>query len=211
MPMAVLEREVSRVEAEAPAAAVSALPTRWKWTGDDLIRMGEVGLLPPEGRYELLDGEVFKVSPPGPPHASQVDGIGSLLDRLCDAQIAHARQEKPIRLSPYFAPQPDVAVVRGPRGTYEERFPEPEEVLLLVEVAESSLEQDRTVKLTAYAEAAIPEYWILNLPEQKLEVYRDPIGGEYRTHLPFRAGDEVMPLHLADAKIPVTQLLGKPA
>jgi Uma2 family endonuclease len=209
--MAVAERDLSRAASGSAAEAPTGVPTRWKWTGDDLIRMGEVGLLPAEGRFELLDGEVFYVSPPGPFHSSRVDRIGRLLDRLCDSRLAHARQEKPIRLDAYFDPQPDVAVVRGPEETYEERYPGPDEVLLLVEVAESSLEQDRTVKLTAYAEAGIREYWIVNLPEKRLEVYRDPVEGEYRTHLLFRAGDEVTPLHLPNAVVAVAALLGRQA
>jgi Uma2 family endonuclease len=204
--------EVQAPEAAEPPSGLSdPVIRRWTWTGDDLIRMGELGILPPEERFELLNGEVYVVPPPGPPHSSCVDRIGRLLDRLCDQETAHARQGKPIRLSGYLDPQPDVAVVRGPAGTYDERFPAPEDVLLVVEVSDSSLEQDRTIKLAAYAEAAIPEYWVVNRPDRSLEVYRDPVDGEYRTHLLFRSGDEVTPLLLPDAAVAVTALLGKSA
>jgi Uma2 family endonuclease len=170
--------------------------------------MGEMGLLPPDGRFELLNGEVYFVSPPGPFHSSRADGIGRILDGLCDQKTAHAREEKPIRLSAYFDPQPDVAVVRGPAGTYDERFPGPEDVLLVVEVSDSSLEQDRTIKLAAYAEAAIPEYWLVNLPDRSLEVYRDPVAGEYRIRRILRGGEEIVPLFAAGAAVPVSALLG---
>src|SRR5437763_16244618 len=86
-------------------------PRRWKWTGDDLIRMGEAGLLPPEGRFELLDGEIYELMPPGPLHAFIVDLIGELLEALAHALGGHAREEKPIRLNDEYDPQQDYAVV----------------------------------------------------------------------------------------------------
>jgi Uma2 family endonuclease len=207
--MAVLEKYLSPVTAEPTVAPADSPPRRWMWTGDDLIRMGEAGILPANERFELLDGEVYSVSPPGPPHASRVDTIGWHLGRLCDGETTHPRCQNPIRLTPHFDPQPDVAIVRGRLGTYDDRFPGPEEVLLVVEVSDSSLEQDRTIKLPAYAAAGIPESWIVNLRERKLEVYRDPVDGEYRTHLLFRSGDEVTPLFAAGASVLVAPLLGK--
>jgi Uma2 family endonuclease len=209
--MAVLERDLSPSGVEAPPMASDAAPRRWRWTGDDLIRMGDAGILPANERFELLNGEVYHVSPPGPLHSSRTDWLGWHLGRLCDGETAHPRYQNPIRLSVHLVPQPDVAVVRGPLGTYDERFPGPEDVLLVVEVSDSSLEQDRTVKLATYAEAGIPEYWIVNLPERKLEVYRDSVSGEYRTHLIFRGGEEVTPLLLSGAAVAVGAMLGKPA
>src|SRR5205823_966889 len=84
----------------SPGAAVR----RWKWTGDDLIRMGETGLLPHEGRFELLDGEIYELMPPNPLHAFIVDVIGELLEVLACAVGGHAREEKPIRLNDHYDP-----------------------------------------------------------------------------------------------------------
>src|SRR5437868_15225814 len=91
-----------------PPAPAGEAPRRWKWTGDDLIRMGEAGLLPPEGRFELLDGEVYELMPPSPLHAAVVGLIGGLLDPIVRARSAYARESKPIRLNDECDPQPDV-------------------------------------------------------------------------------------------------------
>src|SRR4051794_18934896 len=107
--MTVLQSPPPRSHASgAPAPAPGAPPRRWKWTGDDLIRMGEVGLLPPEGRFELLDGEVYELMPPGTLHAFIVELIRDLLELIAQTCGAYAREEKPIRLSSTYDPQPDV-------------------------------------------------------------------------------------------------------
>lgn len=171
--------------------------------------MGEVGLLPPEGRFELLDGEIFELMPPGPLHAFIVELIAALLELVARPCGAYAREEKPIRLSSEYDPQPDVAVVRGQARDYRKRFPGPEDVLLAVEVADSSLEHDRKLKLPAYAAAGIVECWLVNLPEERVEVYREPAGGEYRTCRIYRSGETVEPLCAPGAPIAVSELLGE--
>src|SRR6266542_3434301 len=118
--MAVLERPPRLVLDDQPQVAdENQTPRPWKWTGDDLIRMGEAGLLPPEGRFELLDGVIYELMPPKAPHDSRTDSIGSMVDPLARERGGHARQEKGIRLTDYYDPRPHIAVVRGARGTYE--------------------------------------------------------------------------------------------
>src|SRR2546423_737204 len=104
--------ELEETPSPRPTAS-GAAPRRWKWTGDDLIRMGEAGLLPHDGRFELLDGEIFELPLPTPLHACMVGWIDDLLETIARAHAAHARQSKPIRQSLHYDPQPDVAVVRG--------------------------------------------------------------------------------------------------
>jgi Uma2 family endonuclease len=184
-------------------------PRRWKWTSDDLIRMGEAGLLPREGRFELLDGDVYELMPPNPLHAFIVGLIRTLLHPVVSCRGAHIREEKPLRLRDGYDPQPDVAVVRGREHDYRDRFPGPGDVLLVIEVAETSLEHDRTMKLPAYAEAGIPECWIVNLPEKAIEVYRDPEGGAYRVGRIARSGETVEPLCAPESALSVAELLGE--
>jgi Uma2 family endonuclease len=186
-----------------------APPRKWRWTGDDLIRMGEAGLLPPEGRFELLDGEIYELMPPGPLHSFIVELSDKVLELLAQPLGAHSRAQNPIRLNSTYNPQPDVAVVRGVESDYRERFPDPGDVLWIVEVADSSLEHDRTQKLPAYAEAGILECWVVNLPEQQVEVYREPAGREYRMRRIFRSGEAVEPLAAPGALIAVAGLLGE--
>jgi len=192
-----------------PDCPTGAPPRRWRWTGDDLIRLGEAGLLPPEGRFELLNGEIYALMPPGPLHAFVADLIGDLLRGPAGVAGAHVRGQNPIRLNADYDPQPDVAVVRGRRQGYRDRFPGPEDVLLVVEVADSSLEHDRRLKLPAYAAGGIQECWLVNLPEQQVEVYRDPAGGEYRLRRLYRSGEAIEPLLAPGAALPVCDLLGE--
>jgi Uma2 family endonuclease len=200
-----------RLETQQPPSGIPGEPPqRWKWTGDDLIRMGEAGLLPPEARFELLGGEIYQLMAPGPLHAFLVDLIGSLLERLAGAYGFHVREEKPIRLNEEYDPQPDVAVVRGRGRDYRDRFPGPDDVLLVIEVADSSLQHDRELKLPAYAAAGIPECWLVNLPEQQVEVYQEPAGPEYRLRRLYRSGEVVEPSAMPGAALAASELLGEP-
>jgi Uma2 family endonuclease len=200
-----------RLDTETPPAdSPGAPPRRWKWSGDDLIRMGEAGLLPPEGRFELLGGEIYQLMPPGPLHAFIVGLIRGMLDAFARAHGAHVREEKPFRLNQEFDPQPDVAMVRGRERDYRDRFPGPEDVLLIIEVADSSLQHDRELKIPAYAAAGVPECWLVNLPEQQVEVYREPTGTGYRLLRLYRSGEAVEPLAAPGAPFAVADLLGEP-
>lgn len=210
--MTTLDSRLVALEA-APAARgepTDARPRRWKWTGDDLIRMGEAGLLPPEGRFELLGGELYQLMPPGPLHAFIVGLIRALLDRVARDHGSHVREEKPIRLSEEYDPQPDVAVVRGDEQEYRDRFPGPGDVLLVVEVADSSLDHDRTLKVPAYAAAGIPECWLVNLPDGRVEAYREPVEGEYRARHTYRRGDTLAAQALPGTTLTIAALLGDP-
>lgn len=140
----------------------SPLPRRWKWSGDDLLKLARLGVLPPDQRLELLDGEILEAMPTGPLHTVIVALIAEML-RALPGQLFHVREEKPVRLDPYSEPLSDVALVRGRLLDYAERLPVAADVLLPVEVADSSPEFDREGKLAAYASAGIPEYWIANL------------------------------------------------
>ncbi len=207
--MALLE-PLPQIQLEAGTSGSPAEPPRrWKWTGDDLIRLGEAGLLPPEGRFELLDGEIYEFAPPFPLHAYIVDLIGKFLEDRAAACGGHAREEKPIRLNQWYDPQPDIAVVRGPERRYRDRFPGPEDILLLVEVADSSVDHDRKRKLPAYAAAGIPECWLVNLPDQRVEVYAEPVDGEYRTLHLYRTGEVMECPALSGTAIAIADLFGE--
>jgi Uma2 family endonuclease len=202
------DREGKPMVLEMPVEMAAAVgPRRWKWTGDDLIALGARGILPPERRFELMDGEIIEIMPPSPRHANRVARVGAVLKDLVRGN-ALVREEKPIRLDRHFDPQPDVAVVCGTLDDYEERFPGPDEVLLVVEVADTSLDYDRTAKLAAYAAAGIPEFWIVNIREAQVEVYREPDEREYRARRVYKAGESLAPLAFPDCPLPVDDLLG---
>lgn len=165
---------------------------------DKLVELGAF-----EGeRIELLDGQLVQMSPIGPPHCSTVD---KLMERfvLGLTGLARVRVQQPFAASVASEPQPDLAIV--PLATYEATHPERAE--LLIEVAESSLPYDRGPKLRVYAESGVPEYWIVNLAERRIEVHRKPSNGRYwQAHL-CGESDVIRPERFPDFELRVADVL----
>jgi len=145
----------------------------------DYHRMGETGILGPELRTELIDGEIIEMPPIGHPHAGTVD---LLADRLREAvgKRALVRVQNPIRLDDHSEPLPDIALLQPRADYYRNGHPGPEEVLLLIEVADRSLAYDRNVKLPRYARAGIAETWLVDLGGRELTLHRRPGPGGYQ-------------------------------
>ena len=171
--------------------------------------MADLGVLPQDQKFELIDGEVIQVMAPSPLHAAIVALIGELLERVFAASGFHVRQEKPLRLDPHCEPLPDLAVVRGQPMDYRERFPGPADAILVIEVAQTSVERDRSKKLAIYACAGIGEYWIANLRELQVEVYREPRGTEYLWRRIYPLGESLSPLGAPAASLQASALLGQ--
>ncbi len=151
-------------------------------------------------RVELIRGEVYQMSPQTPKHAYALDRLAEVL-REALGERAIVSVQRPLRLKD-SEPEPDILVLKPPREAYWERHPEAGDVLLLVEVSFHSLPYDREVKLPLYAEAGIPEVWILNLEEGLLEVYRTPREGRYRQALFLSPGEEAVPLAFLETSLP---------
>lgn len=151
---------------------------RHRFTVKDYYRMSEDGILAPDARVELIDGEVIEMPPIGAPHASVVTDLQNLLiAAVGDAAIV--RVQNPVRLGRHSEPQPDLAVVTPPASKYRTRHPGPADILLLVEVAESSLRLDHDLKLGVYARSGVPEVWLLDLKGRAFRRYRTPGPGGY--------------------------------
>ena len=175
-----------------------------RWTRAQYDRVIEVGGFGPEDRIELLDGELWAMTPQGEPHAAAWSLILQVLYRTFgDDHVI--RGQCPIALDEISEPEPDFAVVPGEPRDYSSRHPE--EALLLVEISQSSLSYDRGRKLTAYARNGMPEYWIVDLTANTLEVYRKPAGDQYRSKRVLHASESVTPLHAPDAIISIADLL----
>jgi len=147
-------------------------PTLYRFTREEYDRMIDLGLLV-DKRVELLDGEIIAMPPHNPPHASKVGRLTSLLFRLLGMTVT-IRGQLPIVLDDWSEPQPDIAVCQFDSGDYEHGHPKANEVLLVIEVSESTLAYDRGRKVAAYAGSGIPEYWIVNLVDRRIEVFSDP-------------------------------------
>ena len=165
--------------------------------------MVEAGGFDEDDRIELLDGEIWELSPPGTRHVTAVLlAQEALRSALPDYQV---RRESPFALDEMSQPQPDLSVVRGAIRDYADAHPN--RSLLLVEVADSSLAHDRRRKLAAYARNDIPEYWIIDLTASRLEVYREPSGAEFLSKSVFGPGESVLPLCAPEAVIAIDNLL----
>lgn len=138
-----------------------------RFTADEFDRMGEVGIFADGEHVQLLDGEIIAMSPAGDPHAGCVDFLTQEL-LLHIGRRAQIHVQNPLRLSDRWQPEPDICVLRRRDSFYRDRRPRPEDVLLLVEVAASSLPLDLHDKLPAYAEHAIPEVWIVDLAGRRV-------------------------------------------
>ena len=152
-------------------------------------RLVSIGALD-DPRIELIDGYLVRKMGKNPPHVWSVDAAEIGLHSLLPAGWI-VRRESPVRIPEFDEPEPDVAVVRGTREDYKTRHPAPSDIGLLVEVAESSLDRDRGEKRHAYARSGIPIYWIVNLIDERVEVYSDPAIAGYQTRQDYLRGSEV--------------------
>jgi len=186
---------------------MSAALDKYSFTAEEFERMGEAGILRQDARLELIEGEIIEMSPIGSPHAACVNFLNRVLNRLCGDDHIVATQN-PIRLNDFSESQPDVTLLRWRDDYYRERHPTPADVLLVIEVADATVVKDRTVKIPLYARAGIAEAWLVNIPEEWLEIYSDPAGGTYQRAKVYGRGEEAQS-HTAEGLIVnVGELLG---
>ncbi|MCL6500075.1 MAG: Uma2 family endonuclease [Firmicutes bacterium] len=167
--------------------------------------MGRAGILREDERLELIGGEIIEMAAIGSRHAACV---GFFLDWLVRhlPMTAAVRVQDPIRLPPGSEPEPDIAVVRRRADFYATAHPGPDDVLLLIEVADTSLTYDRDVKMPLYAAAGIPELWLVDLTQDRVEVFRDPVDGHYRSVKVLARGDILTPTAFPDLAIPCDEI-----
>lgn len=180
---------------------------RRRFTVDEYYRMAEAGILSRDDRVELIDGEVVRMTPIGPRHASCVMRLTTLLPQLA-ADYAIISVQNPVRLGTYDEPQPDVVVLAKRQDFYRHAHPGPSDTLLVIEVADTSIEYDRTRKLERYALSGVPEVWIVNLGENLVEVYRRLAENEYRERVAVGPGQSLSVPGAADRFLAVDDILG---
>ncbi|NER81345.1 MAG: Uma2 family endonuclease [Leptolyngbya sp. SIO1D8] len=177
--------------------------TLLRWTIDDYHQMIDLGLFV-NRRVELLDGLVIEMAPEGPEHAD----LSTDADEFFVAEARgryRVRVAKPITIAETSSePEPDIALVK--RQAYRQRHPAPAEVFLIIEFAQSSLNKDTDEKRRAYAAAGISDYWVVNLRDAELLVYRQPMAGDYQSVQRFQTG-KITPLAFADIEVAVADLL----
>ncbi len=168
--------------------------------------MAETGVLRPGARVELLDGRIIDMSPIGPFHGSVTKYLNQLFTTAARGRWITQIQD-PVRLDEHSEPEPDVALLKPVADFYRKRHPQPEDVFLLVEVSDTTLEADQDEKLPAYGRTGIVEVWIVNLNEPAIEIYREPHFTGYGSKTVLRAGEKASPQTFPDVVVDVAELL----
>lgn len=173
----------------------------------DYYRMAEAGILTEDDRVELIEGEIVVMSPIGSRHAACVRRVEKLLERAI-SHLSLVSVRNPIALDDYSEPEPDIALLRPREDFYASAHPTPDDVLLVIEVADSSERYDREVKVPLYARAGIPETWVVALLADTIHQYGDAVDGNYQTHNEFKHGDSITSRVLPELKVAVNEILG---
>lgn len=181
--------------------------TRRRFTVVEYHQMIANGILTRDDRVELLNGEIVEMSPISPTHASAVKLITRFFHRRVDDSVVISVQD-PIQLDDYSEPQPDIALLKARSDFYKLSHPKVDEILLVIEVAESSVVRDRVVKMPAYARALIAELWLVDLQQDLIEVYHSPANGAYQVVRQARRGETLTPQLLPTLSVQAEEMLG---
>ncbi len=181
-------------------------PRRLRFSVDEYYKMMELGMLKDYEKAEIIEGELIQKTPIGDRHALIVDILTEFFIRNVSDKV-RVRVKNPVRISDYDEPEPDITLADLTK--YDgKRHPRPAEVILIVEVSDSTLKYDRDTKLALYAEAEIPEVWIVNLKNEIIEVHQNPSIGIYQLAQIFKRGDILQSGSLQNIKLEVDKILG---
>ncbi len=186
-------------------SAVLESPQRYAFSVEEYVRMGEAGVFPPDARLELIEGEIVEMPPIGSPHAGEVNILNGVFARLAGNRAVVAVQN-PVIIGRRSMPQPDLAILKPRFDSYVHSHPRSEDVLLVIEVADSSLDFDLQTKIPIYARNGIAEAWVVNLRGQCVHVFRDPPANGYRTAFTVSGEASLSPQALPDIVIALTTL-----
>jgi len=177
------------------------------FTVDDYYKMADVGILTPEDRVELIDGEIIEMSPIGNRHLGCVNAATEAFAAAFRGR-AIVSVQNPLRLTNYTEPEPDVVLLKPRQDAYRYKRPLAEDALLVLEVADTTLDYDSKVKAPRYAAAGVPEVWIEDLEGNVLLVFRDPAGNGYKTSLTLKPDQSISVRGFPDVVFKVSDLLG---
>ena len=178
-----------------------------RFTADEYLRLAEVGVLRKDERVELIRGAILTMSPIGPRHSSFVASFVRLLV-LALGDRATVWVQSTVRLLPDTMPEPDLAILHGLPRVYRQAHPTPRDIALVIEVAESSLAYDRGAKVALYAEAGVPEYWVVDAAAEAIEIYRDLRDGRYQQLARVTGSQAIGPLAFPDVVLQLPEIFG---
>jgi len=189
---------------ELEKVSLSVVPKRFRVA--DFRRMTEVGILPEESGWEIIDGFLIDKMTIESRHASTVKRLNRKLTRLLEDNAVISVQD-PIHIDEYNEPEPDIALLKPREDFYAESHPTPRDVLLVVEVSDSTVEYDRDIKKAIYAEAEIAEFWLVNLKENTIECYSQPKNGNYRLAKILETGETLQSKTIENLMLKVEEIL----
>lgn len=175
------------------------------WTVDEYHRMLETEILTTDDRVQLIAGQIIQMSPQLPPHAATTQCASDYLRELIPGQ-AIIRVQLPITLRPNSEPEPDIAVVRINSRRYQDHHPIADDVYLLIEVAGTTLNSDRTFKSRIYAQANIPDYWVLDVNNRQIYVFRQPQEASYQQEIILKENNTISLLAFPEITVQVAQV-----
>ncbi|MCU0807155.1 MAG: Uma2 family endonuclease [Candidatus Contendobacter sp.] len=202
---ALLDRDVVAATTATVETPELLTPHRYRLTVAEYHRLGENGIFDEDSRVELIEGDLIAMPPIGEQHASKTRRLNRLFSlQVGDTAIVDV--QNPVMLDARSEPQPDMVLLKPRPDFYESAHPRPEDVLLLIEVSDSTLRYDRDTKIPLYARAGIPEVWLLDVAGQRLEIYRRPSPEGYREiHYPAPT-DSIAPVLLPELSLSVASL-----
>jgi Uma2 family endonuclease len=199
-------QQLDYLDTNQTLGGVMAAPIpRRKFTVEQYYQMAETGILAPDERVELIEGEIIEMSPIGPRHLLCVNKLTKYLNRQLDDSIM-VNVQNPIRLDDFSEPEPDISLIKD--AEFLTDVPSAAATILAIEVADSTLDRDRTIKQKIYANANIPEFWIVNLPEDVVEVYRNPAGDAYQERILVSREEHISPQLLPNLVLSGEEILG---
>jgi Uma2 family endonuclease len=194
----------SKIQNPKSKIEMTSTPVRL-WTVEEYHRMAEAGILSPDERVELIEGQIIPMAAKNPPHAATNLCAANILRNLLIGK-ALIRIQDPIFLSSTSEPEPDIAVVRIEPRFYLDHHPRPEEIFLIVEVADTTLERDRKLKAPTYAKAGIADYWILDVNTRQVYVLREPGEETYQQETILDTNATISVLAFPEIEIQIDQL-----
>jgi Uma2 family endonuclease len=186
---------------------MSAQPEKRYFNVDEYYRMAQAGVLTPDDRVELIEGEIVKMSPIGSPHAACVSRLNSLLQSMLRRK-AIVSVQNPVRLNDFSEPVPDVTLLQPRKDFYSSQHPRPTDVMLIIEVAETTVISDRHVKVPLYARNSIPEVWLVNLPKKLIEKYCEVAEGRYGKAQKCKRGENIDSATVPGLSLKVSDIFG---
>ncbi|MEM9946849.1 MAG: Uma2 family endonuclease [Cyanobacteria bacterium P01_D01_bin.36] len=192
---------------DLPSQILLDSETLKRWTVEEYHRLSKLGLLDSNERTELIAGQITVMAAKGVPHVTALRFLAIQLDNFLHNKPFFVSTQDPIRLSDLSEPEPDLVIAQGDASAYIDHHPEPKEICLVVEVADTTLKKDCEIKDKLYAKSNISEYWVVDLKHRSLHIFRQPTAQGYSSHLILSETNEISPEAFPELSLDIASML----